>query len=119
MKTLIRFSIVKIRFLFHPFTSRKSLYVWHNTSYYHARGLFYLVQIYDSACMLLFQNNLKNLKCKSSYIMSLGILFLHLSSTNIQFTISCHMHFNNIRIYIIIKQFSHLQLIINKIKGFP
>ena len=29
IKTLIRFSTVKIRFLFHPFTSRKSIYVWH------------------------------------------------------------------------------------------
>ena len=33
MKTLIRFSTVKIRFLFHPFTSRKSLYVWHKLIY--------------------------------------------------------------------------------------
>ena len=33
MKTLIRFSTVKIRFLFHPFTSRKSLYVWHKWCY--------------------------------------------------------------------------------------
>ena len=31
--TLIRFSTVKIRFLFHPFTSRKSLYVWHKLFY--------------------------------------------------------------------------------------
>ena len=34
MKTLIRFSTVKIRFLFHPFTSRKSLYVWHKLGYH-------------------------------------------------------------------------------------
>ena len=34
MKTLIRFSTVKIRFLFHPFTSRKSLYVWHKYGIY-------------------------------------------------------------------------------------
>ena len=33
MKTLIRFSTVKMRFLFHPFTARKSLYVWHKLIY--------------------------------------------------------------------------------------
>ena len=33
MKTLIRFPAVKIRFLFHPFTSHESLYVWHKHPY--------------------------------------------------------------------------------------
>ena len=33
MKTLIRFSTVKIQFLFHPLTTAKSLYVWHKLAY--------------------------------------------------------------------------------------
>ena len=42
MKTLIRFSTVKIRFLFHPFISRKSLYVWHKNVYYTECTVFIL-----------------------------------------------------------------------------
>ena len=41
MKTLIRFSTVKIRFLFHSFTSRNSLYAWHKVHYVFLQELQY------------------------------------------------------------------------------
>ena len=40
MKRLIRFSRMKIRILFHPFTSRKSLYVWHKIQEVSTAGMF-------------------------------------------------------------------------------
>ena len=55
MKTLIHFSAAKIRFLFHPFTSRKSLYVWHKWHYpfisirwYVDRKITYYLEYYSS-----------------------------------------------------------------------
>ena len=41
MKTLIRISTMKIRILFHPFTSRKSLYVWHKVEYLEKRIMYH------------------------------------------------------------------------------
>ena len=79
MKTLIRFSTMKIRFLFYPFTSRKSLYVWHKSSckklfvkiagiWKHEREIIPALQPSDATCLRQDKQKLEKFQVVSSLL---------------------------------------------------